>query len=236
MPNTYFQFKQFRINQEHCAMKVSTEACILGASIHAEKPKNILDIGTGTGLLALMLAQQFEGDIDAIEIDSATADQAKENVAQSPWSEQIEIINESIFYYAERVEKTYDLIVSNPPFFTDGLRSPDPKINLARHDSDGFDKLSFARVLDELLTDEGNAYIIYPEQEYEEFKWEVMAIGLYCQPALIIRNQPNKPIFRIVASVSKTEILSSKKELNIRNGNEHTSAFNELMQPYYLKL
>lgn len=120
MANTYFQFKQFRINQDNTAMKVCTDSCIFGA--YAEpKPevRSVLDIGTGTGLLALMLAQRIIKKslpgIDAVEIDSAAYKQARQNVANSPWVGQVKVYHESVQTYSQNCTKQYDFIMTNPP-------------------------------------------------------------------------------------------------------------------------
>src|SRR5437868_5022622 len=137
MPNNYFQFKQFIIQQDNCAMKVCTDACLFGAYIANELqsiPVNtILDIGAGTGLLSLMLAQKTTAVIDAVEIDNAAFEQAKENIAASPWKEKINTYHADISTF--KTGKRYEHIISNPPFFEDDLRSNDEKKNFAKHDS-----------------------------------------------------------------------------------------------------
>lgn len=117
MPNTYFQFKQFRIDQDQTAMKVTTEACILGAWVDEQiPPQTVLDIGTGTGLLALMLAQKFpQAEIDAVEIDQGAFTQAHANFHSSPWPERLQVFHQRIQDFDPG--KKYDLIISNPPFF-----------------------------------------------------------------------------------------------------------------------
>ena len=137
MANQYFQFKEFIIQQDACGMKVTTDGCLFGAwaasLIQSINPQQILDIGTGTGLLSLMLAQQTTATIDAVEIDEAAAVQANQNVASSKWKKQITIHQTNILNYSKNIQ--YDFIVTNPPFFVNDLRSNDAKRNLAMHSS-----------------------------------------------------------------------------------------------------
>ena len=235
MANTFFQFKQFTIHQERCAMKVSTEACILGAWVPNTNPSRILDIGTGTGLLALMLAQRMDSPIDAIELDERAASQAQQNAQASPWKNQIGVINQDVFEWAKETNRKYDLIISNPPFFTNSLKSDAHEKNLAKHDTSDFNKQHLAVALQKLLSNEGKAYILYPELEAEQFKKEIEGLGLFCEPVLIIRNQPNGPGFRSISMVSKSPLGITSEELNIRKGKEHSAAFIQLLKPYYLK-
>lgn len=235
MANSYFQFKQFTIHQNQCAMKVSTEACILGGWVSATKPNRILDIGTGSGLLALMLAQRIEAPIDAIEMDEGAANQAGQNVNESEWANRIQVINDDVFEWLNTTEKRYDLIVSNPPFFTNSLKSDATKKNLAKHDTSKFNKENLACALKSLLSVNGEAYILYPELESQRFKEEVEKIGLFYAEALIIRNQPNGSVFRIISRISIRPLREKGQTLNIRIGNIHSQEFNDLLKPYYLK-
>src|SRR5688500_11779251 len=121
MANQYFQFKQFSIQQDRCAMKVSTDACIQGAwTPIADNVKDVLDIGAGTGLLSLMLAQRnYDIRIDAVELDVEAAQQAKENVASSPWKDRVEVIQADVTQHS--FTKLYDMVICNPPFFNNSL-------------------------------------------------------------------------------------------------------------------
>src|SRR5262249_33933395 len=134
MPNSYFQFKEFTVYQERCVMKVTTDACVFGAWVAQDVTdvQNVLDIGTGTGLLPLMLAQRHPSiTIDAIEIDKESFEQAKENVAISPFAEHIQVINDDAKAFSSW--KKYDLVISNPPFYEKELASSDHKKNIAHH-------------------------------------------------------------------------------------------------------
>ncbi|MEO9806313.1 MAG: methyltransferase [Reichenbachiella sp.] len=216
-------------------MKVSTEACILGAWVPDLRPTRILDIGTGTGLLSLMLAQRMDAPIDAVELDGHASEQAQQNVSESLWANRIKVINENIFNHAKTIDQTYDLIISNPPFFTNSLKSGIDNKNLAKHDTSDFDKTNLALVLKDLLSEEGRAFILYPELETKQFKLEAEKAGLFCLPALIIRNQPNGPVFRVISRITKYQEAIEADELNIREGRIYSMAFNKLMRTYYLK-
>lgn len=235
MANTYFQFKQFTINQGQCAMKVSTEACLLGAWVPDTEPNRILDIGSGTGLLALMLAQRINSPIDALELDEQAANQASQNVLESPWADRIHLINENVFEWAQTTDQSYDLIISNPPFFTNSLKSEASQKNLAKHDTSDFNKANLVAVLKKMLSEKGKAYILYPELESEQFKKEAKNIGLFCEPALVISNQPNGPTFRIVSMISKHLCQQECHELSIREGQAYSKEFEKMLSPYYLR-
>src|SRR5574344_2567439 len=131
MSNSYFRFKQFSVFQERCAMKVGTDGVLLGAWAKVDAANRILDIGTGTGLVALMLAQRSTAMITAVEIDEEAAIQAEENFCQSPWANRFEVVNSDITSY--ETDALFDVIVSNPPYFVDSLQCPDGQRSLARH-------------------------------------------------------------------------------------------------------
>ena len=164
MANSFFEFKQFTVHQEDCAFKVTTDACILGAYPEIPEPEKICDIGTGTGILSLMMAQKFSGAIiDAIEIDPLSAKQAGENFKSSPWDNRITVFNDSIQHFARQNKIKYDMVICNPPYFEDHLRSKDHRKNLARHNY----KLSLSELAEyvkDLLTDMGYFYAILPPQ------------------------------------------------------------------------
>src|SRR5688572_28253839 len=156
MPNSYFKFKQFTVNRDRAAMKVTTDACLFGAWAARSARQSavgqsgspgihhVLDIGTGTGLLSLMMAQQINAEIDAIELDEDAFEQAQQNMASSPWHDNLFVIQGDAKDMAYVLGKEYDIIVSNPPFYENELESPDLKKNRAHH--------SAGLSLDELLS------------------------------------------------------------------------------------
>ena len=135
MPNPYFQFKQFTVRHDKCAMKVGTDGVLLGAWAPVQDVKRILDVGAGSGLISLQLAQRNpEAVITSVEIDPAAAAQAQENIQSSPWSNRMEVVCCDFRKY--HPEDKFDLIVSNPPYFVDALRCPDNQRCMARHTSE----------------------------------------------------------------------------------------------------
>jgi tRNA1Val (adenine37-N6)-methyltransferase len=238
-PNSFFQFKQFTIQQDRCAMKVCTDACILGAWV-ADKMegavvKNILDIGSGTGLLSLMLAQKIDAETDAIEINEDAAIQAIENISGSAWAEKINVINISLQDIIP--QKKYDLIICNPPFYENDLRSGDEHKNAAKHD--------LTLRLDELLLfvkkyleTEGYLFLLLPFHRTAYLERTVNEQGLFVQEKLLIKQSPGHAYFRSVFLISQRKTVTvSIDELIIHdNERQYTLAFQALLKDYYLKL
>ncbi|RZK18841.1 MAG: methyltransferase domain-containing protein, partial [Hymenobacter sp.] len=174
MPNNYFQFQQFRINQADCAQKVSTDACILGAATDLTAATRVLDLGTGTGLLALMAAQRAPAaSIEAIELDPAAAAQAAANVAASPWADRIQVRPLSLAAYAATGPGVFSHIICNPPFFRRSLAPPDAARAQARHE--GKDSLTFGDIIGfagQHLEPDGTLTVLLPPPEMQQFEQE----------------------------------------------------------------
>jgi tRNA1Val (adenine37-N6)-methyltransferase len=235
MANSFFEFKQFTIHQDNCAFKVTTDACILGAYPELFQPEKICDIGAGTGILTLMLAQKYPGAmIDAIEIEPLAAGQADENINSSPWENRISIFNESIQRFTKQRKYKYDMIICNPPYFEDHLMSKDQRKNLARHNY----KLSLSELVEcvqDLVIDKGFFYTILPPQSYEKLKSELENKGFNLYDKLEIISAPEKSLYRIVAGFCKMALKNKTKKLVIHHNNgEYTDAFKDLLKDYYL--
>lgn len=235
--NTFFQFKQFKIDQGQTAMKVTTEGCIFGAWVarQAISSERILDIGTGTGLLSLMLAQELaEAEIHAVEINEEAANQARQNFKESSWNGRLSIHQQTIQEFQN--EGKFDLIISNPPFFKQSLNSPKANVNLARHD----DSLSQQDLIDAIklnLSQEGRAYILYPEREANSFRQLAIEEGMFPVEELTVFNSPDSKIFRTIMAYTKQDSSLEKSDLVIKDteGN-YTRDFVELLKEYYLHL
>jgi tRNA1Val (adenine37-N6)-methyltransferase len=233
LANNYFQFKQFRINQEHCAMKVSTEGCILGASVNYSNPVRILDIGAGTGLLALMLAQRYQCAIDAVEMESNAASQARQNFLDSSWKDRLNLVHEAIQNFNCSSSKKYDLIISNPPFFKESLKSINKEKNLAKHD-DSLPKILLVQSIKMLLSKEGVAYVLLPEDEANNLKLIAEQNDLASKDYFIVKNKPGTKVFRKIIAIGNIQHIESKELIIRHNDSSHTEDFIALMSPYYL--
>ena len=191
MPNSFFRFRQFTVHQERCAMKVSTDGVLLGAWTQCEGAQRVLDIGTGTGLLALMIAQRCQARIDAVEIDPDACEQAKENFQSSPWSERLQLVAMSFQAFCKTNPEPYELILSNPPYFSNSLRSADEKRNTARHNSTLLPKELITGV-EALLKDQGICSLILPFDEGQQLIGQAEAQGLYCSRVTEVKGDREK--------------------------------------------
>lgn len=234
MPNSWFRFKQFIIQQDKSAMKVCTDSCILGAwSVkRLNGAKKILDVGAGTGLLSLMLAQKSESHIDSIELDPESASQALENVTNSSWSARIHVLEGNVLHYP--LASDYDFIICNPPFFASDLRSPSDKKNKSKHDETfTLDDLIF--VIEKHLKPTGKFSVLLPWHRSGHFEKLASDNGFYLLEKLTVRQTPPHQPFRSIClfGFQKPEMIVSK-ELNIKNEpGKYTNEFSDLMSDYY---
>ncbi len=235
MSNNHFTFKQFTVKQEKAAFKVGTDGVLLGATSDLSGEESVLDIGTGTGLIALMLAQRCNARIVAIEPDKGSYEQALDNVKESPFCERITVFNKSLQEFFPGEEK-FDLIVVNPPFFSDSLKNPDPRLSAARHN----DNLTSEDILtgaNRLLNEKGSLQLILPYVEGNVFIAEAADYGFYCNKILKIRPLPTSEIRRVVLSFSRAKIKPSESFLTIERGPRHefTDDYKNLTKDFYLK-
>ena len=233
-----FQFKQFAIQQDRCNMKVGTDGVLLGAWAPVAGAKQILDIGTGTGLIALMLGQRSPGSsIHAVEIDAKAAEQARENAQASPWHEQVEIVQAAIQDYQRQCDTHYDLIVSNPPFFSGGTFSANQDKNSVRHTIKlpHGDLLSAVR---NLLKPDGKFCVILPLIEGLRFEEIAETYKLYCTRQTEVHPTVKKPVERLLMQFERIEKEKSVDSLTIQKGgrNEWTAEYIALTGDFYLKM
>ncbi len=260
-PSRPFQFKQFLVAQDRCAMKVTLDACVFGALVgslagaaateRAKNPareypiKRLLDIGTGTGLLSLMLAQVFsvasdELLIDAVELDADAAQQARDNAQASAFASQVNVIHSAI--EALPVSPCYDLIITNPPFFSDALTGPNQARNYARHN----DALSFAQLSSQIrsrLNPQGEAWVLLPVEEMQRFYRHAAEDDLTACAHWQLRSQDHTEPYRSIVcfkhAAEKRNACTADtiKTLVVRTkSGDYTPEFRELLKPFYLRL
>lgn len=234
MTNNYFRFKQFTIYQDKAAFKVGTDGVLLGACADVTGVHRILDIGTGTGLIALMLAQRSDAKIIAIEPDSESFMQASENVMLSSWKERIKVENIDLQGYRPGIK--FDLIVSNPPYFDGSVRNPDHRKANTRHNISLINDDLLGSV-SALIEDSGKFQLILPYVEGNIFIAEAQAYGLYCNNIIKIRPLPTSEIKRLILTFSKQRSRVQEKFLTIEHGRRHdyTEEYKNLTREYYLK-
>lgn len=236
MPGTSFAFKQFIIKQDKCAMKVGTDAVLLGAWVFPNGSKQILDIGTGTGVVALMLAQKTEAHIDAIDIDKNAFNQASENVSESKFSNQISVIHSSLQDYSKIASKKYNLIVTNPPYFEQSLKSIDEQRSFARH----ADVLPFEELIEgviKLLDVKGKFCVILPTLEAEKFRALAQKKGLFLSKLLRVKSKVNKDTDKrhlMQFEFTPTEFSEKTIAIELDERHHYTDDYKQLTKDYYL--
>ncbi|MBK9399952.1 MAG: methyltransferase [Bacteroidetes bacterium] len=232
MPATVFHFKRFTINQDRCAMKVGTDGVLLGAWVTVPDAGKILDIGTGTGLIALMMAQKSNAFIDAIDIDLPSYEQAKENVLLSPWSDHVRVIHSALKDYKPGYR--YDLIVSNPPYFMDSYAATDEARNLARSASASLSYDDLLNGVVRLLVNTGRFSVILPHKEGQIFREKAEQNGLFCNKLVNVRTGRDKPFKRVLMDFSRREEELMEEELVIHFDSRHfTEEYKRLTGEYY---
>lgn len=237
MVGSMFKFQQFAVVQENAAMKVGTDGVLLGAWTPVDhRPAKILDVGAGTGLVALMLAQRTKSAlIDAVEIDAAACMDARLNFDASPWSERLNLYHSSFQDYSDSNTSSFDLIVSNPPFFSGSLKNSCQRKATARHNGELSREDIIAGVV-KLLSENGIFSLILPVSDYEDFHMKACRAGLSeCRRLEVIPNT-GKPIKRIISvwrkkSVSELVVESVVVEISRHN---YSPAFKRIVSGFYL--
>jgi tRNA1Val (adenine37-N6)-methyltransferase len=229
-----FHFQQFTIHQEKTAMKVGFDAVLLGAWADVHGARRILDIGTGSGVLALMLAQrQPAAQVDGVEIDAAAAEEAAENVRRSPWPDRVRVLHCPI---QKHEAPPYDLIVCNPPFFATaaGTPAPDEERRLARQDG----ALTVAELLvqgERLLGKDGRFALIWPYKDQDRLREEIEAADFYLQQQVTVRPNPQKPPHRLLLQFGRRVTALQAGTLTIEESrHQYTAEFTGLTADFYL--
>lgn len=247
-----FKFKQFTVHQDRCAMKIGTDSVLLGAWASIEQDaKSILDIGAGTGVLSLMLAQRSSaelidiGIIDAIEIDDEAYEQCVENFEQSPWSDRLFCYHASLEEFVEEIEDRYDLIISNPPYYSPSLPSASlPKgeklMTEARHKARFNDALPFRHLIEsvsKLLSKNGVFSVIIPFSQEKDFIVLASKEHLYPNRILRVKGSPSSDIKRSLIEFSFNEFAILPKELIIETSrHNYTEDYVNLTKDFYIKM
>mgnify|MGYP002519499286 CR=1 FL=1 len=238
MSNDYFSFKQFTVRHDRCAMKVGTDGVLVGA--WAVGGRRILDIGTGTGLIALMMAQRYpEAAVDAVDIDADACAQAAANVAASPFAGRVRVVHAPLQDFVGRMteEGVYDAIVSNPPYFVDSLKNPDAKRSLARHT----DTLSFAdlfRCVARLLAPDGHFSVVIPTDRRSDMKREAFLNRFRTHRELFVKTVERKQSKRLLMDFSRSPIESLDLQEEVMQGTDgrRSEWYDALTRDFYLDM
>jgi tRNA1Val (adenine37-N6)-methyltransferase len=228
-----FEFKQFSLHHGNPGLKISTEACLFGAwaSLHARG--SCLDIGTGCGLLASMMAQANTScSVKALEIHPEVALFASENFEQSPFKDRLQVIQSDISVYHSEVK--FDFICSNPPFFTNHLPATDPARHMAIH-ADHLSPADLANSIDRLLAVDGEFAVLYPADVLALFEKSLENVGLYINDKVHVLSKPDSPVLRVMARGSRKEKVNEERSLPIKiEQGDYSPEFIELLRPYYI--
>lgn len=230
-----FRFKQFEVDQTGCAMKINTDGVLIGALANHHAPKNILDIGTGTGVIALMLAQRFpEAYIQAVEIDGQAAETAGRNFKRSAFSGRLSVNHIAIEHYNPSAQ--FDLIISNPPFFVNDLKNEEVRKGIARHAGENF----FGMLIEKsnsLLADDGQIWLVLPVKQADEVIAIASQYHLFLAERINLHSDAIKPAFRQIICLKKGGKLLKLKEsdFNIYESlKTHTREYQLLLKDFFL--
>ena len=228
-----FKFKKFDVDQTNCAMKINTDGVLLAALVQSDKPKRILDIGTGTGVLALMMAQRFPNSkVEAVEIDELASTTAGRNFKNSVFSDRLLINNIEIEQFSN-AEK-FDLIITNPPFFVNDLKSTEEKKGIARHASEQF-FVDLVGKVDEILAKDGHFWFILPPKQADFLIEKAKEFQLFVQKIVLLHSDQAKPAFRSIVCIGRIETGLVKEQFYIYEAEKiYTKAYQELLKDFFL--
>lgn len=233
MSNQYFDFKRFRIEQDRCSMKVGTDGVLLGAWFPMERGKNVLDVGCGTGLVAIMAAQRGAASVTAVEIDPKASQQAFQNATNSEWRDRIFVQCADFAHFTAEIR--FDRIVSNPPYFRDSLRCPDQGRNAARH-NDSLSYETLVRCAAPLLAPDGLLCVVLPYDAVGEFTKCALAFDLnLCHETDVVTAPGKHPKRSLLAYGFGSQGL--RKDVLVMCGpdGKETSDYINLVKDFYLK-
>ncbi len=234
MGQDFFRFKQFGIRQNLDVMRVNMDGVLLGAWAKTEKANRVLDVGTGTGVIALMLAQRGAQQVDAIDISAEAVRQATGNADHSPWSDRIQVHAAPLQLWAENCEHPYDLIVSNPPYFCRSLKSPKDVRNITRH-TEALPQEELAESVALCLSKDGIFCAIFPMAEGAMFISKAIEFGLHCRRTLLLHSKPNSRPKRILCEFQQSAGELTENALTIYDSKgEYSSQYKALTQDFYL--
>jgi tRNA1Val (adenine37-N6)-methyltransferase len=236
--NKPFQFKEFQVNQDQCAMKIGTDGVLLGAWTSIEtNPFSVLDIGAGTGILSLMLAQRSHAEVvEALEIDDSTYEQCVENFEQSPWNDRLFCYHASLEEFAEEIDDTYDLIICNPPFYAEDYKTENSQRDLARFQ----DAMPFEHLLESvvvLLSENGTFSVVIPFSEETKFITLASKAALFPKRITRVKGSPSSDIKRSLLEFSFSKTQTEISELTIETSrHNYTEDYINLTKDFYLKM
>ena len=236
MANNYFKFKQFTVQQEYAPFKITTDSVLLGAWAGLEGAKKILDIGTGTGILALMAAQRTDAQIVAIEPEPGSYMQAGMNITGSPWHDRITLFKSTVQEYKPDAGLLFDAIITNPPFFIDSLPNPDAGKAMARHSL----TLSYHELIESvlrLLVFSGKLHLVLPVNEAGKFADMASSSGLHCCRRLYVRPTASLPPARVLMTMARANKTAEESTIVIEQGGRHkySDEYVSLTKDFYLK-
>jgi tRNA1Val (adenine37-N6)-methyltransferase len=233
-----FKFKQFTVQQDQCAMKIGTDGVLLGAWVSLENnPNSILDIGAGTGILAMQLAQRSLAEtIEAIEIDDDAFEQCVENFETSPWGDRLFCFHASAQEYADEIEAEFDLIIANPPFYSDDYKTENEARNQARFES-SLPFRDLAIMAFQYLSENGIFALILPKKEEDNFIALASKVGLFPNRICRVKGNTTSEVKRSLLEFSFYEVETIYEELTIEiSRHYYTKEYQDLVKDFYLKM